>query len=213
MVCTRADIAYAVSVVSRFMSNPGKLHWDAVKWVMRYLKGTLDHGLMYGKSKHEVCEVRGYIDFDFAGDSDRRKSISGYLLMLDSCLISWKATLQHIVALSSTEAEFVAATEAVKESMWLRGLLNEPWLKQKTVKIFCDNQSAIQLIKNQVYHERTKHIDVKLHFIRDEVAKGSVAVIKIHTDINPADMLTKVLPTAKFKFCVDLIGVGSNSSS
>ena len=68
MVCTRADIAYAVNVVSRFMSNPGKLHWDAVKWVMRYLKGTLDHGLMYGKSKHEVCEVRGYVDSDFAGD-------------------------------------------------------------------------------------------------------------------------------------------------
>ncbi|KAH9723409.1 Integrase catalytic domain-containing protein [Citrus sinensis] len=185
---------------------------DAVKWVLRYLKGTLDHGLMYGKSKHEVCEVRGYIDFDFAGDSDRRKSISGYLFMLDSCLISWKATLQHIVALSSTEAEFVAATEAVKESMRLRGLLNELWLKQKTLEIFYDNQSAIQLIKNQVYHERTKHIDVKLHFIRDEVAKGSVAVIKINTDINPADMLTKVLPTAKFKFCVDLIGVGSSSS-
>ncbi|KAH9800568.1 hypothetical protein KPL71_000711 [Citrus sinensis] len=213
MVCTRADIAYAVSMVSRFMSNPGKLHWDAVKWVMRYLKGTLDHGLMYGKSKHEVCDIRGYVDSDFAGDLDRRKSISGYLFILDSCLISWKATLQHIVALSSTEAQFVAATEAVKESMWLRGLLNELWLKQKTVKIFCDNQSAIQLIKNQVYHERTKHIDVKLHFIRDEVAKGSVAVIKIPTDINPADMLTKVLPTAKFNFCVDLISVGSSSSS
>ncbi|KAH9697399.1 hypothetical protein KPL71_023589 [Citrus sinensis] len=210
---SRADIAYAVSVVSRFMSNPGKLHWDAVKWVMRYLKGTLDHSLMYGKSKHEVCEVRGYVDSDFTGDLDRRKSISGYLFMLDSCLISWKATLQHIVALSSTEAEFVVAIEAVKESMWLRGLLNELWLKQKTVEIFCDNQSAIQLIKNQVYHERTKHIDVKLHFIRDEVAKGSVAVIKIHTDINPADMLTKVLPTTKFKFCVNFIGVGSSSSS
>ncbi|KAH9680375.1 Integrase catalytic domain-containing protein [Citrus sinensis] len=184
MVCTRADIAYAVNVVSRFMSNPGKLHWDAVKWVMRYLKGTLDHGLMYGKSKHEVCEVRG-----------------------------WKATLQHIVALSSTEAEFVAATKAVKESMWLKGLLNELWLKQRIVEIFCDNQSAIQLIKNQVYHERTKHIDVKLHFIRDEVTKGSFAVIKIHTDTNPANMLTKVLPTTKFKFCVDLIGVGGSSSS
>ncbi|KAH9779242.1 hypothetical protein KPL71_007654 [Citrus sinensis] len=213
MVCTRADIAYAVSIMSRFMSNPGKLYWDAVKWVMRYLKGTLDHGLMYGKSKHEVCEVREYVDSDFARDLDRRKSIYGYLCMLDNYLISWKATLQHIVALSSTEAEFVAATEAVKESMWLKGLLNELWLKQRTMQIFCDNQSVIQLIKNQVYHERTKHIDVKFHFIKDEVAKGSVAVIKIHTNINPTDMLTKVLPTAKFKFCVDLIGVGSSSSS
>ena len=115
--------------------------------------------------------------------------------------------------MSSTKAEFVAATEAVKESIWLKGLPNELWLKYKTVENFCDNQTAIQLIKNQVYHERTKHTDVKLHFIIDEVAKGSVAVIKIHTDINPADMLTKVLPTTKFKFCVDLIGVGSSSSS
>ncbi|KAH9779244.1 hypothetical protein KPL71_007654 [Citrus sinensis] len=194
-------------------SDAEELYWDAVKWVMRYLKGTLDHGLMYGKSKHEVCEVREYVDSDFARDLDRRKSIYGYLCMLDNYLISWKATLQHIVALSSTEAEFVAATEAVKESMWLKGLLNELWLKQRTMQIFCDNQSVIQLIKNQVYHERTKHIDVKFHFIKDEVAKGSVAVIKIHTNINPTDMLTKVLPTAKFKFCVDLIGVGSSSSS
>ncbi|KAH9735646.1 Integrase catalytic domain-containing protein [Citrus sinensis] len=213
MVCTIADIAYAVSVVSRFMSNPGKLHWDAMKWVMRYLKGTLDHGMMYGKSKHEVYEVRGYVDSDFASDLDRKKSISGYLFMLDSYLISWKATLQHIVALSSTEVEFVAVTEAMKESMWLEGLVNELWLKQRTVENFCDNQSVIQLIKNQVYHQRTKHIDVKLHFIRDEVAKGLVAVTKIHTDINHADMLTKVLSTAKFKFCVDLIGVSSSSSS
>ena len=115
---------------------------------MRYLKGTLDHDLMYGKSKHEVCEVRGHVDSDFAGDLDIRKSILGYLFMLDSCLISWKTTLQHMLALSSTEAEFVAATKAVKESMWLKELLNELWLKQRTMEIFCDNQSAIQLIKN-----------------------------------------------------------------
>ena len=102
---------------------------------------------MANPSKRSL-KLEGYVDSDFAGDLDRKKSISGYLFKLDNCLISWKATLQHIVALSSTEAEFVAVTEAVKESMWLRGLLNELWLKKRTVQIFCDNQSAIQLIKN-----------------------------------------------------------------
>ncbi|KAH9801638.1 hypothetical protein KPL71_001098 [Citrus sinensis] len=210
MVCTRADIAYAVSLVSRFMSDPGKEHWDAVKWIMRYLRGTPDHGLLYGRSKQDEKSIVGYVDSDFAGDLDGRKSISGYLFMVNGCLISWKATLQSVVTLSSTEAEFVAATKAVKEGKWLGGILNELWLKQKTFTIFCDNQSAIHLIKNQIYHERTKHIDVRLHFIRDEVSKGAVSVNKIHTDINPADALTKVVPTAKFKFCVNLMGIMAN---
>ncbi|KAH9686485.1 Integrase catalytic domain-containing protein [Citrus sinensis] len=210
MVCTRADIAYVVSLVSRFMSDPGKEHWDAVKWIMRYLRGTPDHGLMYGRSKQDENSIVGYVDSDFAGDLDGRKSISGCLFMVNGCLISWKATLQSVVTLSSTEAEFVAATEAVKEGKWLSGILNELWLKQKILTIFCDNQSAIHLIKNQIYHERTKHIDVRLHFIRDEVSKGAVLVTKIHIDVNPADALTKVVPTAKFKFCVNLMGIMAN---
>ena len=120
--------------------------------------------------------------------------------------------MQPIVALSSTEAEFVAATEAVKEDTWLKGILNELWLDHKTVQVFCDNQSALQLIKNPVFHERTKHIDVKLQFIREEAAKGTISMSKIHTDMNPADALTKVLPTAKFEFCVNLMGVLPNSN-
>ncbi|KAH9681570.1 Integrase catalytic domain-containing protein [Citrus sinensis] len=129
MVCTRADIAYAVSLVSRFMSDPGKEHWDAVKWIMRYLRGTPYHGLMYGRSKQNDNSIVGYVDSDFAGDLDGRKSISGYLFMVNGRLISWKATLQSVVILSYTEAEFVTATEAVKEGKWLSGILNELWLK------------------------------------------------------------------------------------
>ena len=93
MVCTKADITYTISVVSRFMSNPDKLYRDAMRWVMRYLKCTLDHGLVYGKSKKEVCEVRSYVDSNFVGDLDKRKSISCYIFILYHCLISWKATL------------------------------------------------------------------------------------------------------------------------
>ncbi|KAH9736371.1 hypothetical protein KPL71_018077 [Citrus sinensis] len=139
MVCTRSDIAYAVSVVSRYLSCPGKVHWNAVKWIMRYLKGSSTCGLLYGKTKSDKIEVMGFVDSDFAGDLDRRKSTSGYMFVLNSCLVSWKSSLQSVVALSSTEAEFIATTEAVKEAMWLRGLLNELWLNQKTVQVFCDN--------------------------------------------------------------------------
>ncbi|KAH9744862.1 hypothetical protein KPL70_003863 [Citrus sinensis] len=208
----RSDIAYAVSVVSRYLSCPGKVHWNAVKWIMRYLKGSSTCGLLYGKTKSDKIEVMGFVDSDFAGDLDKRKSTSGYMFVLNSCLISWKSSLQSVVALSSTEAEFIATTEAVKEAMWLRGLLNELWLNQKTVQVFCDNQSAIHLVKNQMYHERTKHIDVKLQFIRDEVGKGTVVVSKIHTSVNPADALTKSLPTAKFEFCVNLMGIMPKSN-
>jgi len=128
MVCTRSEIAYAISVVSRFLSCPGKAHWNVVKWIMRYLKGSSTYGLLYGKIKSDKIEVMGFVDSDFAGDLDRRKSTSGYMIELNSCLISWKSSLQSVVALSSTEDEFIATTEAVKEAMWRRGLLIELWL-------------------------------------------------------------------------------------
>ncbi|KAH9806493.1 hypothetical protein KPL71_002780 [Citrus sinensis] len=211
-VLERSDIAHAVSVVSRYLSCPGKVHWNAVKWIMRYLKGSSTCGLLYGKTKSDKIEVMKFVDSDFAGDLDRRKSTSGYMFVLNSYLISWKSSLQTVVALSSTEAEFIATTEAVKEATWLKGLLNELWLNQKTVQVFCDNQSAIHLVKNQMYHERTKHIDVKLQFIRDEVEKGTVVVSKIHTSMNPADALIKSLPTAKFEFCVNQMGIWLKSN-
>ncbi|KAH9697779.1 Integrase catalytic domain-containing protein [Citrus sinensis] len=129
----------------------------------------------------------------------------------DKFMMSEVPYAQAVGSLMYAMAEFVAATEAVKEGKWLCGILNELWLRQKIFTIFCDNQSAIHLIKNQVYHERTKHIDVRLHFIRDEVSKGVVSVSKIHTDVNPANVLTKVVPTAKFNFFVNLMGVVEKS--
>ena len=128
--------------------------------------------------------------------------------MLDGCLINWKASLQHGVALSTTEAEYTAATEAVKEALWMKGLIAELGVSQKTVDVFCDSSSAIYLSKNPAHHEKTKHIDIKLHFIRNVVSMGVVRMVKIHTDRNPADMLTKVVTTAKFKVCLDIAGLG-----
>ena len=122
---------------------------------------------------------------------------------------SWKASLQHVVALSTTESKYTAATEAVKEALWLKGLIEELGMSQKTVEVHCDSSSAIYLSKNPAHHERTKHIDVKLHFIRNEVSKGVIKMVKVHTYDNPADILTKVVPTAKFKACLNMASVNS----
>ena len=127
--------------------------------------------------------------------------------MLNGCLISWKASLQHVVALSTTEAEYTAATEAVKEALWLKGLISELGIPQKVVDIHCDSSSAIYLSRNPAHHEKTKHIDIKLHFIRLEVLRATVKLQKIHTDKNVADMLTKPVTTAKFKLCIELAGI------
>ncbi|GKB23452.1 retrotransposon protein, putative, ty1-copia subclass [Tanacetum coccineum] len=125
MVCTRPDIAYAVSVVSRYLANPGKNHWEAVKWILKYLRGTANVGLVYGTNRGNHVDVTGFVDSDYAKDPDKGRSITGYTFLVQGCVVSWKATLQHVVALSTTEAEYMALTEAVKEAIWLRGLLEE----------------------------------------------------------------------------------------
>ncbi|KAH9680700.1 hypothetical protein KPL71_026653 [Citrus sinensis] len=209
MVCTRPDIAHGVGVVSRFMGNPGREHWNAVKWLLRYLSGTSSHGILFGGSEAKVCQVSGFVDSDFAADIDKRRSITGYVFILNGGAVSWKASLQSVVALSTTEAEYIALTEVVQEAKWLSGLVSEFGLKQDSVCIGCDSSSEIQLSKNPKYHERTKHIDVRLHFIRDEIANGVVNVVKVPTLTNPADVLTKAVHAVKFRNSLNLIGVDS----
>ena len=207
MVCTRPDISHAVSVVSRYMACPGKSHWNAVKWILRYLRGTSDTYLEFGKSSSSLV---GYVDSDYAGDLDKRRSLTGYVFTLGGSAISWKASLQPVVALSTTEAEYIAVTEVIKEGIWLRGLLGELSSCSDKIDILCDSQSAIHLTKDQMFHERTKHIDIKYHFVRDIISRGDILVKKISTHENPADMLTKPLPRIKFKHCLNLIGVTDN---
>ncbi|GJW87533.1 retrotransposon protein, putative, ty1-copia subclass [Tanacetum coccineum] len=132
MVCTRPDIAYAVSVVSRYLANMGKNHWEAVKWILKYLRGTANVGLVYGTNHGNHVDVTGFVDSDYAKDPDKGRFITGYAFLVHGCIVSWKATLQHVVTLSTTEAEYMALTEAVKEAIWLRGLLV---LEAKTVKV------------------------------------------------------------------------------
>nr|KYP47130.1 Retrovirus-related Pol polyprotein from transposon TNT 1-94 [Cajanus cajan] len=146
MVCTRPDLAYAVSVVSRYLNQPQKEHWKAVKRIFWYLRGTLDIGLIYGTCTN--CHLAGYSDADYAADLDGRKSITGYAFTLRNCLVSWKATLQPSVALSTTEAEYMALTEAAKEGIWLKELVTDLGIIQECALIFCDSLSAICLAKD-----------------------------------------------------------------
>jgi len=151
--------------------------------------------------------LTGYVDSDFAADLDKRRSLTGYVFTIGGCAVSWRATLQPVVALSTTEAEYMAIAEACKESVWLKGLFAELCGDDSCINLFCDSQSAICLTKDQMFHERTKHIDVKYHYVRDVVAQGKLKVCKISTHDNLADMLTKPVPVAKFELCSSLVGI------
>ena len=208
MVSTRPDLAHSLSILSRFMANPGMEHWKALKWLLRYLKGTWNHGLVYEKTKQEV-HLTGFVDADYASNKDNRRSTTAYMFMLNDSCICWKAQLQSVVALSTTEAEFMATTEAFKEAVWLQGILQELRQMRDKTTIFSDSQSSIHLCKNPVYHEKSKHIDIRLYWIREKIEEGTIKLEKISTDDNPADMGTKVLSVSKFRHCLNLLNLGS----
>jgi hypothetical protein len=199
MLGTRPDIAYTVAVLSRYCANPLPEHWTAVKHVFCYLLGSLDLDLVYSGN---LTELVGYTDADWGGDRDTRRSTSGYIFNIGSGAISWSSKRQPIVALSTCEAEYIGQTQATKEAVWLRVLLDqitytdeeEP---QATI-IYGDNQGALALAKNPEFHARTKHIDIQWHFVREKVADGTVQLKYIPTDQQVADILTKPLPKDKF---------------
>ena len=204
MICTRPDIAHAVGVVSRYMAEPGREHWEAVKRIFRYLKGTSDVALCYGESG---LTVKGYVDSDYAGDLDGSKSTTGYAFTLSGGTVSWVSKLQSVVAMSTTEAEYVAAAQASKEAVWLKMLLEELGHEQEKITLFCDNQSALYLARNPAFHSKTKHIRVQYHFVREKVEEGTVDMQKIHTDDNVADYLTKAINCDKFIWCRSSCGL------
>jgi hypothetical protein len=209
MVCTRPNIAHAVGVLSRYMSKPGKEHWTAVKRAFRYLRGTASYGLCYeGRpGLDRVVDIHGFVDADWAGDLDRRRSTRGYVFNLFGGEISWMSKRQAIVALSTIESEYMAATHASKESVWLQRLCSGTELVQEAVRIECDSQSAIFLAKNPAYHSKTKHIDVQYHFVRDMIEEKKVSLMKVDTLKNFADSLTKSVSTEKFSWCRGSMGI------
>lgn len=207
--CTRPDIAYAVGIVSRYMKNPGKAHWAAVKRIFRYLKGTKDLKLKYTRIGEKSSTIYGWADADWATELDDRHSITGNVFKFQGSVISWASKKQKTVALSTTEAEYMALSASCQEAIWLRALAQEidPNAVTEATNIFCDNKGAVDLAKTSGYRPRTKHIDVRHHFIRERIESGEITVKHISTENMVADSLTKPLAKQKLEFCNKIMGL------
>ena len=204
---TRPDLSYSVGVLSRYMQDPKESHGAALKQVLRYLRGTTSYGLTYTRTR-SVVELVGYSDSSHNVDEDDGKSTGGHVFYLDQSPISWCSSKQEIVALSSCEAEFMAATEAAKQAIWLQELLSEVVGEEcKKVTIRVDNRSAIALTKNPVFHGRSKHIHRRFHFIRECVENEQVEVDHVPGSEQKADILTKSLGRIRFKEMRSFMGV------
>ncbi|KAH9090679.1 hypothetical protein Ae201684P_014473 [Aphanomyces euteiches] len=197
---TRPDVAFTVTLLSRHLNNPEEEHQHIAKRVLRYLQGTKDYGIRYTKQDSLDYLIELFVYADYANDATTRRSTSGYFLFLNGCLISWKSKLQNIVALSTSEAEYISMSYGLQEALWLKSLLEELELSVKLpIIVYEDNQSTIKMAENSALQQRTKHIDVRHHFIRDLVREHMIKIEYCPTNEMLADMLTKTLPRPKFQ--------------
>ena len=211
LTSTRPDIMYAVSLVSRFMQKPYSNHWEAAKRILRYVKGTINYGIFY--KANVPVNLIGYTDSDLAGSTDDSRSTSGYVFHLGRGAISWSSKKQAIVALSTTESEYIAACYAGCQLIWLRGILESLNQKQdKATSLLCDNSSTISVTKDPVLHGRTKHIRIRYHFLRELVNDGDVQVKYCKSEDQMADIFTKPLSRQVFEKHVESLGVMSKSN-
>lgn len=205
---TRPDLAYSVGIVSRFMESPKVEHMAAVKQILRYLKGSTSLGCLYKKASLKDVNFVGFSDSDLAGDVNDRKSTTGVIFFLGDNPISWFSRKQQVVALSSCEAEYIAAAAAACQGVWLE-TLRADLLGHNSLKISLkiDNMSAISLCKNPVFHNRSKHIDTKFHYIRENVENEKIRVEHVGTSDQLADIMTKPLGRVRFIELRDRIGL------
>lgn len=207
---TRPDICFAVNLLSRYGANPGKAHWTAVKRVMRYLKGTINKGLTYTK---DDSEVTGFCDADWASDLDQRRSTTGYVFKFQGGAISWATKRQKTVALSTTESELMSMVAAIQESIWLKRFECELLPKSpKSIVLNCDNKSAIDFANNNSHSQRTKHIDIKDKFVRQNLNKRLIKLNYIPTDTMLADILTKGVNAIKHEKLTNEFGLATKQS-
>ena len=202
-VATRPDITFAVSALSQFLENPGEVHWEAVKRVYHYLAGMKTHALTYGNECHDLI---GFTDADRASQ-EHRHAISGFVFLIDRAAISWASQKQELVTLSTAEAEYVAATHAAKEAIWLRRLTELLFGPiPAPIPLLCDNQAALCLATDDNYHTRTKHIDIHFHFVRQTISAGHIDIKYCPTQDMTADILTKAL--LKYKIAIHSQNLG-----
>ena len=205
LTITRPDISFLVSVVSQFLQSPCDSHWDAVVRILRYIKGTPGQGVLYENRGH--TQVVRYSDAEWAGSPTDRRSTSGYFVFIGGNLISWKSKKQDVVARSSAEAEYRAMALATCELIWLKHLLQElRFGKDEQMKLICDNQAALHISSNPVFHEMTKHIEVDCHFIREKIASGCISTSFVNSNDQLADIFTKSLRGPRIKYICDKLG-------
>jgi hypothetical protein len=206
---TRPDIAFAVSVVSQYMHDPRETHLEAVYRILRYLKGSPGKGLLF--KKNEKREIEIFTDADWAGATDDRRSTTGYCTFVWGNLVTWRSKKQNVVARSSAEAEFRAVAQGICEGLWLKKLLDELHIPTKVpIKLYCDNKAAISISLNPVQHDRTKHVEVDRHFIKEKVESGIICMIYVPTRKQTADVFTKGLQRQTFDECIcklDMINI------
>lgn len=206
---TRLDICYVINTLSQFMVEPKRAHQAAAKHVLRYIRGIVEHGLMYTRGSD--IKMSGFTEADQAGSSVDRKSTNGYCFNIGSRMTSWCSRKQESIALNSAEVEYMAASIASCEAIWLRKLLVNLFRRRtEATNILCYNQSCIKLSENPVFHDQSKHIDIKCHFIRYCVQRGVVQLQYTPTGEQVADILTKALRRTKFVYFREKMGMIKN---
>ena len=197
LTATQPDVMFVVSLISRYMANPTELHLQAAKRILRYLKGTTDYGVFYKNKKDK--ELTAYTDSDYAEDLEDMKSTSGYVFKMSLGAVSWSSKKQPMVTLSTTEAEFIAVASCACQVVWLKRILEKlRHIQSKSTIVSCDNNSAIKLSKNSVMHGRSKHIDVRFHFLHELTKAGTIKMIHCGTQDQIADVMTKPLKLDAF---------------
>ena len=212
--CTRPDVAFAQNMTSRYQQNPGEKHWHAVKGIIKYLRNTKDMFLVYGGNPDAELDVTGYCDASFETDKDDTKSQTGYVFVINGGAVDWRSKKQTTIAMSATEAEYIAASEAAMEAVWMRKFISDlgvmPSIELPT-KMYCDNSAAITFANEPGVMRGARHFQRRYHYVREQVEIGEINVLKIHTDSNLADPFTKALP--KEKLTQHATGIGLRLAS
>ncbi|GJX15890.1 hypothetical protein Tco_0216722 [Tanacetum coccineum] len=205
LTTSRLDIMFSVCLCARFQEDPKSSHLEAVKRIFRYINGTTHLGLWCPKGMG--VETIVYADSDHAGDYVDRKSTSRVCTFMGCCLTSWFSKKQTALSISTTEAEYVSAGKACQQALWMKQALVDYDIKLNDIPVLCDNKGAIELSKNHVLHSRTKHIEIRHHFLRDNVQKGNISIEKVSSEDNIADILTKPLKREPFNFLISGLGL------
>ncbi|CAM8968649.1 unnamed protein product [Rhodiola kirilowii] len=205
LTASRPDISYAVGVCARYQSEPKESHLLQVKRIIKYVCETVEFGIWYTKNTNP--HLVGFYDADWAGNAEDRKSTSGGCFFLGNNLVSWFSKKQNSISLSMAEAEYIAAGSCCTQLPWMKQMLSEYGVEQKEMKLYCDNMSAICISKNPVQHSRTKHIDIRHHFIRELVEQKVITLQHVITDKQLADIFTKPLDAAQFETLRSSLGL------